>query len=172
MGRPSKLTPALQADLVAALEAGHPIATAAALAGIGETTVHRWRQLGEDDDAPPRYREFREALTRARAKACAILVNAAMADAVGGIETRRVLRADGTLIVQTTPPNGRLALEMLARMSLDWRPVKAVAVEVSTPVDGGRAGMLDDEELKRLAAKISAVRQEHEARAEAAGSPG
>ncbi|MER6178918.1 hypothetical protein [Streptosporangium sp. NPDC001681] len=98
--------------------------------------MHRWRQLGEDDDAPPRYREFREALTRACAKACAILVNAAMADAVGGIETRRVLRADGTLIVQTTPPNGRLALEMLARMSLDWRPVKAMAVSCSGPQAG------------------------------------
>jgi hypothetical protein len=57
-------------------------------------------------------------------------------------------------------------------MSPDWRPVKAMAVEVSTPSAGGRAGMLDDEGLKRLASKISAVRQEHEARAEAAGSPG
>ncbi len=79
-----------------------------------------------------------------------------MADAVGGVETRRVLRPDGTLIVHTTTPNGRLALEMLARMSSEWRPVKAAPPEVSPPGRRRAGGMLDDGP-QHLADKVRAA---------------
>lgn len=43
---------------------------------------------------------------------------------------------------------------------------------VSPPAGGRVGGMLDDEGLERLAAKISAAHQARGARAKAAGSPG
>ncbi|WP_231510108.1 hypothetical protein, partial [Streptosporangium roseum] len=97
--------------------------------------MHTRRERGRADDVPEEFAQFAQALTRARAKAPLtrarakardILVAAAFADAVGGIEIRRTIRPDGTEDVRTTPPNGRLALEPLARMHPDWRPVKAV----------------------------------------------
>ncbi|MEU8205632.1 hypothetical protein [Streptosporangium sp. NPDC049046] len=64
--------------------------------------------------------------------------------------------------MHTTAPNGHLALEMLARMSPEGRPVKAAALEASTPTGGGWAGgMLDDDGLQRLADKVRAVHQAH-----------
>ncbi|MEV0351548.1 hypothetical protein AB0H88_37735 [Nonomuraea sp. NPDC050680] len=57
------------------------------------------------------------------------LVSAAFADAKGGTLIREVVRPDGTRERAWTPPNGRVALELLARMyPEDWRPVKAVEV--------------------------------------------
>ncbi|MEV1002635.1 hypothetical protein [Nonomuraea sp. NPDC050202] len=65
------------------------------------------------------------------------LFNAAYQDAIGGVEIKRAVRPDGTQEVQTTPPNGKIALELMSRMDPDeWRPVKAVELEVSGP-DGG-----------------------------------
>ncbi|MEV7011974.1 hypothetical protein [Streptosporangium sp. NPDC051022] len=154
-GRPTKLTPQVQAGLVAALQAGHSIASAAALAGISERSVHAWRARGEDDDAPEEFLQFAQALTHARAKACEILLTAAFRDAIGGIEISHTIRPDGTETVRITPPNGRLALELLSRMSPEWRPVKAVALEVSGPQGGVVKGGLDEAALERLAARVS-----------------
>ncbi|MDP9868927.1 MULTISPECIES: hypothetical protein [Streptosporangium] len=137
MGPPTKLTPQVQAGLLAALQAGHSIASAAELAGSCERTVHTWRERGQAGDAPEEFAQFAQALTRARAKARDILVAAAFADAVGGVEIQRTIRPDGTEEVRTTPRNGRLALELPARMHLDWRPVKAV--EISGPQGGAVA---------------------------------
>ncbi|MFI6499876.1 hypothetical protein [Nonomuraea typhae] len=130
MGRPSKLTADLRDQLCQHLEAGHFLGTAADLCGIGRSTVHRWMAHAEEDDAPEEYREFREAVTRARARASVVvLVSAAFADATGGTLIREVVRPDGTQERSWTTPNGRVALELLARMHpADWRPVKAVEV--------------------------------------------
>ncbi|MER5322302.1 helix-turn-helix domain-containing protein [Streptosporangium roseum] len=43
VGRPTKLTPELQGRLIQKLAAGHSTARAAALCGIAESTVHRWK---------------------------------------------------------------------------------------------------------------------------------
>lgn len=158
IGRPTKLTPELQEQLVAAIKAGNSIAEAAQLVGVHEATIHRWRQQGEADDAEPPFREFREALTRARAHARDLLINAAFKDAIGGVEIESGTRGDGGEYTKVTPPNGRIALELLARMfPRDWRPVKAV--EVSGP-EGGPVQMSHD--LEALAARISKVRADHE----------
>ncbi|MEV4182232.1 helix-turn-helix domain-containing protein [Streptosporangium canum] len=159
MGRPTKLTPQVQADLLAALQAGHSIASAAEMAGISERTVHTWRERGQADDAPEEFAQFAQALTRARAKARDILVAAAFAEAVGGIEIQQTIRPDGTEDVRTTPPNGRLALELPARMHPDWRPVKAV--EISGP-QGAVAVDHNTEVIERLAARIKETRARHE----------
>lgn len=45
-GRPSKLTPALQAKLCDAIRAGNFLEPAASFAGIDESTLHRWLKRG------------------------------------------------------------------------------------------------------------------------------
>lgn len=68
-GRPSKLTPEAQARIIEALRAGNYQESAAAYAGVGVATFYRWMERGKRDDAEPEYREFREAVERARAEA-------------------------------------------------------------------------------------------------------
>jgi transposase len=45
-GRPTKLTPELQAKICDAIRAGNYLETAAAFAGINKTTLHRWLRRG------------------------------------------------------------------------------------------------------------------------------
>lgn len=49
-GRPSKLTVAVQARIVEALEAGQFLATAARAAGVHPSTVRRWVERGEAEE--------------------------------------------------------------------------------------------------------------------------
>ncbi|MFF4195180.1 hypothetical protein [Nonomuraea sp. NPDC001831] len=135
MGRPTKLTPELQDQLCRHVEAGHFLSTAADLCGVGRSTVHRWLAQGEEEDAPAVLRDFRAAVTYARAKSAEVLVAAAFADAVGGVLVREGERPDGTRERAWSQPNGRVALDLMSRMFPDdWRPVKAV--EVSGPQGG------------------------------------
>jgi hypothetical protein len=132
-GRPSKLTPAVQQTIVAALEAGHFLQTAAALADVSKPTVCRWLADGEGDDAPPEFRDFRDAVTRARARAENVAVAAVMQAMTGGALIRRSTRLGpkGEEVVdeQWTPPDGRVALEYLARASpTSWARRQAVEV--------------------------------------------
>lgn len=158
IGRPTKLTPELQEQIVNAIKAGNSIVEAAQLCGVGERTIHEWRARGEADDAPELFAQFAQALTQARATSRDLLINAAFKDAIGGVEIEQGTRGDGTEYTKVTPPNGRIALELLARMfPREWRPVKAV--EVSGP-EGGPVALSHD--LEALAARISKVRQDHE----------
>jgi hypothetical protein len=68
-GRPTDLTPETQGRIIEALRAGNYIDVACAYAGIGTSTYYRWMQRALDPDAPDIYREFREAVQRARAEA-------------------------------------------------------------------------------------------------------
>jgi len=68
-GRPTDLTPDTQSRIVEALRAGNYIDAACAYAGIGTTTYYRWMQRAQDPTAPDIYRDFRDAVERARAEA-------------------------------------------------------------------------------------------------------
>lgn len=68
MGRPTKLTPEVQDRIIQALKAGNYVETAAEYAGIGKTTFYRWMARGEQASRGI-YREFRDAVMRARAEA-------------------------------------------------------------------------------------------------------
>lgn len=68
MGRPTKLTTEVQDRIIQALKAGNYIETAAEYAGIGKTTFYRWMEQGEQASQGI-YREFRDAVMRARAEA-------------------------------------------------------------------------------------------------------
>jgi hypothetical protein len=80
LGRPSKLTPELQQQICTAIARGHYATTACAAAGVGEATYFRWLELGSDHlekrgdrrvrvAAASPYREFREAVEKAKAVA-------------------------------------------------------------------------------------------------------
>ncbi|GAA3087412.1 hypothetical protein GCM10017600_68990 [Streptosporangium carneum] len=96
-----------------------------------------------------------QALTHARATAHEILLTAAFRDAGGGIEISRTVRPGGAKTVRTTPPNGRLALEILGLMSLDWR------WRSSGRRAGEKAGY-DPGVIERLAKRVSRARAEYE----------
>lgn len=66
-GRPTLLTPELQAAIVADVELGNYAETAAAAHGIDRATFYRWMQRGKDGE--PLYRDFCDAITRARGHA-------------------------------------------------------------------------------------------------------
>lgn len=67
MGRPTKLTPKVQEDIVTAIRAGNYAEIAAKYAGIDESTYYRWMSQGEGEDAPAPYKEFRKAVENAKA---------------------------------------------------------------------------------------------------------
>jgi transposase-like protein len=80
VARPTKLTPEVQKRITDAISTGVPREAAAAAAGIGETTLYRWLQLGQEGKAP--YREFWEDLTRADYEYEAALVRQANRHAI------------------------------------------------------------------------------------------
>ncbi|GHE32121.1 hypothetical protein GCM10017673_38650 [Streptosporangium violaceochromogenes] len=100
----------------------------------------------------------------ARAQGEASMVDVVILAAKGGAVVKEVnrTRADGSEETETqyTPPDGRVALEYLARTrGKDWRPVKAV--EVSGP-GGGAVPLSHGVDLDALAAKVSQARRDHE----------
>lgn len=170
-GRPTLLTPELDKLLCDAREKGNSITDCAAHAGIGRSTLHRWLQEGEADDSPPEYRDFRDRFTRARAMAIGPLLNAAYEDAIGGKEIKRGVRPDGTEEVQTTPPNGKTALALMALLDPEnWLPRKAVelsgpegaaiplTVQQQTEIETGLAKRIADVKARR--AERAALRAE------------
>lgn len=81
-GRPTKLTPKVENVIVAAVERGNYIETAAALAGVSKNTLYDWLKRGareaerldrfpdeKPDKKEKRYMDFSDALTRALAVA-------------------------------------------------------------------------------------------------------
>jgi transposase len=68
-GRLPKLDARVEKEIVDAVRAGAFLHEAAAAAGISRSTLHRWIQRGEDPNGEPLYRDFRDAVTRARAQA-------------------------------------------------------------------------------------------------------
>jgi len=86
MGRPSKLTPEVHAAIVKAVRGGNYPEIAAQSAGVEARTFYTWMQRGESDaDGDEIYRQFRQAITRARAwaerKMVGIVRRAAIDDA-------------------------------------------------------------------------------------------
>lgn len=67
MGRPTKLTPEVQAKVVQALETGHYAEDAVIIAGIGENTYYQWLEKGAAGTEP--YAAFREAVESASRQA-------------------------------------------------------------------------------------------------------
>lgn len=73
MGRPSKITPELQAELIKWLNAGNYIETAAHLAGVSKQTVYAWLKKGQKQSRG-QFRDFLDAVKKAEAGAEARLL--------------------------------------------------------------------------------------------------
>ncbi|GAB2468186.1 hypothetical protein GCM10027187_40470 [Streptosporangium sandarakinum] len=163
-GRPTKLTPELADRFVQALEEGNSIRRAAALTGITRSTAHAWIAQGEADDAPPEFSDFSDRVTRARTRVMGDLFNAAMQDAIGGVEIKRTVRPDGSEETQVTPPNGKVALQMMALLDPEeWLPRKAV--ELSGPGAGPVEVSHQADVVEGILARVRAARERRAARA-------
>lgn len=90
MGRPTKLTAEVQSRVCEALALGVSIEAAAAHAGVNVSTIHRWVAQAEHDPEGGMFREFREAMTRARDSAevqyAAVVASAARDGHVGAAQ--------------------------------------------------------------------------------------
>ena len=73
MGRPVKLTPAVQAKVCDAIRAGNYLETAAAFVGIDPSTLHRWLKRGRTERKGARH-EFAAAVDKALADSEAMAV--------------------------------------------------------------------------------------------------
>lgn len=112
MPRPTKLTPQRRKRLVRALADGNTRRTAAALAGIDDSTLRRWLARGHDDDSGP-YHTLRLAVEQAEAEA----------------ESRMV-----ALINAAAPQTWQAAAWWLERRRpQDWRKRTAVELEGEPP---------------------------------------
>ncbi len=69
MGAPTKFNEERAERLLQAVRGGNYLETASRYAGISYGTLRRWLLKADDDDAPPEYQEFKEALEKARADA-------------------------------------------------------------------------------------------------------
>lgn len=69
MARPSKLTEERAEAILNALRLGVTQENAARYGGVHPATYHRWLEEGGKDDADEKYREFRQAVEKARAEA-------------------------------------------------------------------------------------------------------
>lgn len=100
MARPSKLTPDVQADIVAAIRAGNYMETAASFAGINKDTLFAWLKRGKRDKSGP-YRDFSDAVSRALAEAETSALASIEQAASGG-----TVVAKTTVITETVTKSG------------------------------------------------------------------
>lgn len=166
IGRPTKLTPELADRFVTAMEQGHSITRAAALCGITRGTAHAWLAKGQEDDpsTPPEFSDFSDRVTRARTEVMGKLFNAALEDALGGVEVKRTVRPDGSEETQVTPPNGKIALQMMALLDPEeWTPRKAL--EVSGPGSGPVEVEIQAATVETLVGRIKKSRERRAAEA-------
>jgi transposase len=132
MARPTKLGPAVEERIVAAVGAGNYLEAAARSAGISASTLYRWLERGEREPGP--YREFREAVRRAEAESevhAVAVIRRAMSDdwraALALIERRHPERWRRR---QITELSGSSALGAAgARSALDLSRLSAAELE-------------------------------------------
>lgn len=105
-GRRPKLTPEVCWAICEALSQGAPLRTAAAAAGIGKATLHRWLARGRAETEGP-YRDFRD-----RVREVSMLVHV---HAVASIRASKSWRAHAWFLERRYPRTwGRRRLELVA----------------------------------------------------------
>jgi hypothetical protein len=198
IGRPHALTPERRTAIITSLGAGNHITTAVALAGTSTAAFYRWMQRaeradyaiehGQDwDPADQIFRDFRDEVLAARARAASIMVDVVMRAAVGGQLIEETVAKDGSgnpikdndgnPIVERkyTTPDGRLALSYLKVAQPEGWAGAPGRLEVSgpgggaIPVDNGD-GEPDGDAVSRLAGRVArALAEQEERRALTAG---
>src|SRR5665648_636178 len=67
VGRPTKLTPELRAEIVIFLKAGNFIETVCVIVGINKSTFYAWMKRGDLSTRPDKYTKFRDEVEKAQA---------------------------------------------------------------------------------------------------------
>ena len=67
MGRPTKLTPDIQSEIVELLKAGNYIETACAVAGLHKSTFYDWMKIADASTHKNKYTNFSDAVKKAMA---------------------------------------------------------------------------------------------------------
>ena len=169
MGRPSKLTPALQEKICGYIAGGNTYAVSCRMARLGVTTFCRWRATGENAKSG-KYREFWQAVKDAdasfEAKHLKRIEDASLCDVVIEREVTKV----GTNGQEYTeryrevrPPPWQPSAWLLERTRPNQfgRTVQRVEHEGRVGVELSAAAMTD-EEVEAVIARISGVDQEGE----------
>jgi len=156
--RPPALTDEVERTIVDALLGGNYLNVAAAYANISDTTLYRWL-----NDDRPRYRRFREAISRARAQAEVRATAKLQELIVGGIVKRRSVTTapDGTRTVEEerSLPDGK-AIGFYLERAHPERWGRRQALEISGP-QGGPVQVLDVAGIaSRVAGAIEARRED------------
>lgn len=164
VGRPTRLTPQLQARLVEHLCAGHYLETAAHLEHLSPRTLMGWLARGREEaarreegmtaaercehDEPQATREepflqFSQAVLRARAEGEDRAVKVVKQVIVGGFitEERTITYPDGRVesVKRAQAPDGKLALEYLSRVA-PQRWGRSQRVELGTSGESDQTG--------------------------------
>jgi hypothetical protein len=183
-GRLTVLTPTVHNRIVSLVTAGNYLSTAAEAVGVARSSVYRWIDWGKDEaqriargDPPDPEREaflaFYEATTKARASRETVLVDVLDKVIQGGTVTKRtpltdrgklVRDDDGEIVYveEMAPPDGKLALEVLARTKPDdWARRPPTQVEI-TGAGGGPIEVDGPGAVASLVARIAAVREQRE----------
>lgn len=143
-GRPGKLTAARRAAILAALEDGHYVETAARLGGVAPSTLYAWRA---------EFPEFLEAIERARAKAEDYFVGiirdaAASGGATGGpvwtaaawmlerTRAERFGRLDRSKITIEKPGSGADEMDLTLLSDDELATLEAIARKGRAPAEG------------------------------------
>lgn len=118
-GRPTSLTPEVQAAIVADVEAGVKFEDAALANGIALSTLKLWLQKADAGDE--RYKDFSAALTRARATAKANALRNVRAGMLPSKEPTADWKAEAWFLERTFPN--------------EYGPQQAVAAKVQKELD-------------------------------------
>lgn len=127
-GRPSKLTPELQAEVVKLVEAGDAIEVAAGVCGVDQGTLHRWIRRGKTGEEP--YGAFASEVARARCKFESEMrrrvlegdgqgVGFGQSKAALEVLSRRVPRRWAARVKHEIEESNRLMLDVLERVCRD-----------------------------------------------------
>lgn len=184
VGRPSILDPALVHDLLEHIEDGQHITTACSLVGIGHSTLYRWLKHGEEaktaaaaghplDDRGHALSGFVDRLARARGRAEKRAIDTVQRSMLGGfvISEEPIVDVDG--VIQCDPatgqplwkrtfsqPDGRLALEYLARMDPARFGRHAPTRVELTGADGGPVEVEHSVIVADLAQRVVAAKEQ------------
>ena len=143
-GRKSKLTPEVQAEIVSSIQVGVYAKTAAAAAGINETTYYEWLQRGREareNGRASKYRDFLEEIETADAQAEKQHFNMIVRQAAGS---------------RTSPGDWKAAAWILERKYPE-KYGRKVAQEVSGP---GGAPVQHQHEVTGMASLIDETEEE------------
>lgn len=125
-GRHTKLTKAVHACIVEALEEGAPLRLAAELAGVSEDTVREWIARGEGRDhrpSAPVYAGFARAVAGARARGEEALLSRVRSGVLGSPEMPHDWRASAWLLERTRPEQYGQTVQVRAKVDAELQGI-------------------------------------------------